>query len=293
MKYHLVCEQKLAEGIGDLLEEEISRFDIRADVRRYSFVGLRKRDLVASKADLVIIIGTNRSKHVVRLAEFSNMRVCFIYQFLLTYEVPLKRIEDSWLFYSDQPSSMHSLEGSPLFDFVKSQKTAGFNEANHAGHRIVVAFSDDKSGKDAKSLTYRLNNGLEAEVEWLSISHSFPVAINKISEASVVLTFDQMASAFAVATNTPSINLQTKSLFFKAKNPRSISEVVLNNTTIKTISVGAFDEIAQEIQNVLNDFNHCAEILDQYQVIKSKVGTNNFVRTAAQTIVDQLEEELN
>ena len=190
--------------------------------------------------------------------------------------------------YFDLPQLNHEYgNGSLLTDFIRKSDSRSTEESAIATISII-ATKLNKWHIHLKDDLSRINERFKFEC--IDTSDGLEETILKIRNSNVVIPTDQFSNVLAAMVNCPLVNVFKKSLFTRSNNRVTCINSILNTEVVKNIESGDIKEISDELYKLLNDHNYSATMLNEYQHLKDKIGTQPFARVVAQEIVEWGEE---
>ncbi|MEQ8904890.1 hypothetical protein [Ekhidna sp.] len=293
MKYNISVEGPVSKHLSELLIPELARFDIRAEIQTLE---LNKRIISKAlkdfKPDLLVAIGSNKSKPIIRLANKRKVRTCFFHQSLLEGNTGTSIYLKTDKSYLDLPINKPdaSYIGSLLYELVRKHESS--IESDRQTSLVTILTSSQSEMKHAQHLAEKLSRQVpNIDFKTTNIADDIKLSIEMARNSNAMIAMDQLSNMFGVFTNCPVINVYRKTLLNKPANETSIINSLLEEKVITSIPIKRTSKIAVEIEKTLNDHQQCASIMDSYQQLKSMIGMAPVARQAAQEIVDWLEED--
>lgn len=291
MKYIISVEGSISKHLSEILTHELARFDIRAEIQTLE---MNKR--IISKAlrdfypDLLIAIGSKRSSSVIRLANKQGIKTCFFYQSLFDKNIETVISTKANKTFIDLPIiNSSTYVGSLFYEFIRKQESSLDDYSQNT--LISIPASGPMQLNRALKLTEVLNKQMQnVAFKTVEVSSDLPSAVEIAKKSNALIALDQFSSMIAVLTNCPQINVYQSSLLKRSNNIIPFSNKLLGKDAISSYSITKIDSIVSELERILNDHQYCAGILENYQEVKSILGTSPFARRVAQEIVEQLED---
>ncbi len=323
MKYLIVTNSRESAEYAGLLISEINRFDVRAQVSVNTSKGrieklnetlvfstkykpLKKRNLQELDYDLIIVIGDSFDSSLLRKVSLSRTLTCF---FLLTkdhkvspliYKKALKNFSKVFVdipVYELQNNSEQI--GHYLNDVIKKHN---FIESHSERLTIGVLIKEKKNLANIKQLIRSYSDNSNNCTWYLGgcfiDNKQMPNNVRVISNhldllknANVVIVDSEIDSIGALLMNCPQISISGKHrLLGFSKAEKLLINEISGQKIIKSFRPNQFKLIEEELNLLIGDHEYCASMLAVYQNCKNKIGTQPVARSAAQSIIDWLEE---
>ncbi|WP_425392589.1 hypothetical protein [Ekhidna sp.] len=288
MKYLIITEGKICQQLASNFIPELERFDIRNDIEVFNtplknFTATLKK----SVPDLIIVFGGSSSHKIVRLARKNGVKSCFFYQSLLSpNQIPEEENSHNHKLYPDLPpiKTNQPLDGSLLIDVLRKTNRVDTYDST------TVSLASLRESKWITKVCERLSQMNEnINFKKVVVSSGLEEAIIEIQKSHAVIAVDQFSNILAALSNSPLINVYQEKIFTKAQNRLSKVNEMLDKNVVGNYSNKNIALISEQLDRILNDYNYSAGMMDDFQQLKSIIGTQPFSRVVAQEVVNWLE----
>ncbi len=329
MKYLINITSDEAVNFSALLINEISRFDLRAQIflnndvealentdeeRLLSSVSktIDNRHFRINDYDLLVVIGTEFGK----IGSWKNnkgMKTCFFQitnEYKRALEINRNAVAKFDKVFPDLPLYPKNSEnihlGYYLNDVIRK------HEFEHAiDQQLTISFIVDYRSNlpaivrlvRALSINYQdckwvfSGKGInKSDIPRFAGIKNIELAANKLNQlkkSNAVFVDSDISSITAALINCPQIYISNdrKYLGLSVSPRKPLINEFFDDEVIRPYLPQKPKELAKELDLLLNNHEYCATQLTSYQMLKEKIGANPVVREAAQKIVDWLEEE--
>ena len=288
MKYLIQHQDNLDQLIAEKLKDGFKRFDIRSE-----FLDSTSRSetkvYFAQKPELFISVGSVMDRSLFRRAKEDGFKTCLIDQSIKRkWQLSSSSKKHIDLIFADLPgNSTGFFYGNPILDIVKS--TSSTTEESRSESVVVglITGFERKNTLNTAAIIKSISRNLDVEVVHIDLILDFEAALVKITNCNAGIATSETAELVCVALNCPSVRLHRKELF--KKKPSGLLNSLMRKEVIQNINYRNSTGTLEEVNRILNDYNYCAGILQDYQIAKELLGLEPASRKIASKIVDWLE----
>lgn len=291
MKYIVATEGKICSQLSEPLIQEISRFDIRGEIRYIeSNKNDLKRELKKFTPDVLIVVGSTRSRAVLQTARNREIKSCFFYISLLDNKPFAKTPTLSNGRFFQDFSLTDEESGSLLFDFIRKISTNDGTSIER--EKPIVSIVGDTSVYQIITRLKRSLSSIASNIDFqlIDVSKNLELAIKEISNSNGMIAANHLSNMLGVLCNCPLMNVYNQSLFTRAGQKQSVINLMMEKDVVKSYPTLKISLIKSELDLILNDHQYSAGIMDDFQMLKSKLGTRPFARNVGKELVEWLEE---
>ncbi|WP_436517504.1 hypothetical protein [Ekhidna sp. To15] len=327
MNYLIITSSPESKDCAEILTEEIRRFDIRAEIYcnsnsettkvsedglefEIAYSPIKPTFIQAIKFDLLVVIGESFDRNLIRRIKNQGGKTCYFLQTanyntgIRSHRRALKSFDKAFVdlpIYDSVPKS--EIIGHYLNDTIRKYE---FSQTDSEGLVIGIVIGEHRNlnrliyfvkifSKRIKSCQWNIHSSLANEVIRSKLD-SLNVNLNSnkldtLKNSNAVIVDSEIDSIAAAFMNCPQISISGKhGLLGFTKTEKPLVNEILGQNVVKNFKPNQFDLIQEELNLLLNNHEYCASMLASYQDFKNKIGTQPVVRTAAQTLVNWMEE---
>lgn len=288
MKYLIHHQDNLDKLIAGKLKDGFRRFDIRSEFLDSTSKAETKK-YFAQKPDVLVSVGSALDRNLFKKAKDDGLKTCLIHQSLKGIgQVKPAFTKYIDLIFDDLPANSTGLfYGNPVLDIVKSAPSATQESKSQGAVVGLITGFERKNTLNTAAIIKSISRNLDVEVVHIDLIQDFEAAVEKITNCNAGIATSETAELVCVALNCPSVRLHRKELF--KKKPSGLLNSLMRKEVIQNINCRNSTGALEEVNRILNDYNYCAGILQDYQIAKELLGLEPASRKIASKIVDWLE----
>ena len=288
MRYVLYFHDQLDKLVAENLSNELARYDIRSEIFISSSRSEVIRHLNGETVDLLVEIGDRCESLFSKLVRKQRTKRLLLFQTKRQRSrVPNNRMPVVVVVDLHTKDSSLKYFGNPLIDVVRSFSSV-VDTPDVALPQVVVVNESGTSRKVVGALSKLSSDRFQCTL--VDLASDFEAAIQLIQQSHAAIVTSNRGELMSLQLNTPAIRVNHFGLFGKSRF--SVLNHIADQPIISVHGHYQNDLIKSSLVKILSDHNFCAGILQDYQMVKSQIGTEPSIRKIAQYVIEWLEEAM-
>lgn len=302
MKYVIVFDERY-ENFLEPLVKEIERFDVRAEIKQVVSNQIDKNSIKSFSPESIIYLGSATKYQ--KLNRLKCLHFCI--ELISDKRVhSASKLHNFHKVFATSPAQFNFIKlkqvaveylGNPLVDILRTIHTSenpsitpviAIHLGNDPNKTVIRRIKSLIQKKDNYSFIIISDGGAlrnldNSNCRRISPAEEYPM----LKTSNVAITHSSTSILESLLLNVPQVVTHGPSNFLSFASRISAQKMIIEEEIAKSLSKE--EEIADEIDQILNDFEYCASMLDKYQIVREKIGMEPFFRRVAQQIVEEVE----